>query len=50
MNKNKFNIDLENNFYLLLNLNITSKKISFNKEKKLNKFDWYINIIYKSFK
>ena len=27
------------NFYLLLNLNIESKKISFNKEKKLNEFD-----------
>ena len=27
------------NFYLLLNLNIASKKILFNKEKKLNKFD-----------
>ena len=27
------------NFYLLLNLNIKKKKISFNKEKKLNKFD-----------
>lgn len=27
------------NFYLLLNLNIKSKKILFNKEKKLNKFD-----------
>ena len=27
------------NFYLLLNLNINSKKILFNKEKKLNKFD-----------
>ena len=27
------------NFYLLLNLNIMGKKISFNKEKKLNKFD-----------
>ena len=27
------------NFYLLLNLNIKSKKISFNKEKKLNEFD-----------
>ena len=27
------------NFYLLLNLNIMRKKISFNKEKKLNKFD-----------
>ena len=27
------------NFDLLLNLNITSKKILFNKEKKLNKFD-----------
>ena len=27
------------NFDLLLNLNIASKKISFNKEKKLNKFD-----------
>ena len=27
------------NFYLLLNLNIRSKKILFNKEKKLNKFD-----------
>ena len=26
-------------FYLLLNLNIICKKISFNKEKKLNKFD-----------
>ena len=27
------------NFDLLLNLNIKSKKILFNKEKKLNKFD-----------
>ena len=27
------------NFYLLLNINIESKKILFNKEKKLNKFD-----------
>ena len=27
------------NFDLLLNLNINSKKILFNKEKKLNKFD-----------
>ena len=27
------------NFYLLLNLNIICKKILFNKEKKLNKFD-----------
>ena len=27
------------NFDLLLNLNIMGKKISFNKEKKLNKFD-----------
>ena len=27
------------NFYLLLNLNIKSKTILFNKEKKLNKFD-----------
>ena len=36
--KNKFNI-LENNFYLLLNLNITIKTISFDKDKKLIKFD-----------
>ena len=27
------------NFYSLLNLNIMCKKISFNEEKKLNKFD-----------
>ena len=27
------------NFYLLLNLNIKSETILFNKEKKLNKFD-----------
>ena len=27
------------NFDVLLNLNIKSKKISFNKEKKLNEFD-----------
>ena len=27
------------NFYLLLNLDIKSKKILFNKEKKLNKLD-----------
>ena len=27
------------NFYLVLNLNIKSETILFNKEKKLNKFD-----------